>query len=123
MKDSLAVGISGSARHLVTPDMSPAHLPNKVLSTPSMVQLIEMTCLTTAQAHLDDNETTVGVHICVSHSASVAAGEEVEVRCELTERDRRRLTFATTVEVWGPRRVRGHPSTLCREPRVLAYLS
>ncbi len=97
MKDSLAVGISGSARHVVTPDMSPAHLPNKVLSTPSMVQLIEMECLTTAQAHLDDNETTVGVHICVSHSASVTAGEEVDVRCELSERDRRRLTFATTV--------------------------
>jgi fluoroacetyl-CoA thioesterase len=97
MQDSLAIGISGSARHLVTPDMSPAHLPHKVLSTPSMVQLIEMTCLTTAQAHLDDGETTVGVHICVSHSASVAAGEEVEVRCELTERDRRRLTFVTTV--------------------------
>ena len=97
MKDTLALGLSGSARHLVTPEMSPAHLPNKVLSTPSMIQLIEMTCLTTAQEHLDEHETTVGVHVCVSHSASVAAGEEVEVRCELTERDRRRLVFATTV--------------------------
>ena len=97
MKDTLAVGIRGSARHLVTEDMSPQHLPNKVLSTPSMVQLIEITCLTTAQQHLDDNETTVGIHVCVSHSASVAAGEEVEVSCELTEIDRRKLVFATTV--------------------------
>ena len=97
MKDTLAVGISGSTRHVVTPDMSPAHLPNKVLSTPSMVQLIEMTCLATAQPHLDDGETTVGVHVCVSHATSVSAGEEVEVQCELTERDRRRLTFDTTV--------------------------
>jgi predicted thioesterase len=97
MKDTLAVGINGSARHVVTPEMSPAHLPTKVLSTPSMIQLIEMTCLATAQQHLDADETTVGTHVCVSHSASVAAGEEVDVRCELTERDRRRLVFTTTV--------------------------
>ena len=97
MKDTLATGVRGSARHLVTADMSPPHLPSKVLSTPSMIQLIEGTCLTTAQAHLDGNETTVGIHVCVSHSASVAAGEEIEISCELTEIDRRRLVFATTV--------------------------
>jgi fluoroacetyl-CoA thioesterase len=62
-----------------------------------MIQLIEMTCLATAQEHLDGNETTVGIHVCVSHSASVAAGEEIEVACELTEIDRRRLVFTTTV--------------------------
>jgi fluoroacetyl-CoA thioesterase len=77
--------------------MSPAHLPSKVLSTPSMIQLIEGTCLATAQEHLDGNETTVGIHVCVSHSASVAAGAEIEVSCELTEIDRRRLVFTTTV--------------------------
>ena len=97
MKDTLAIGIRGSARHLVTSGMSPPHLPSKVLSTPSMIQLIEGTCLATAQEHLDGNETTVGIHVCVSHSASVAAGEEIEVSCELTETDRRRLVFATTV--------------------------
>ena len=97
MKDTLATGIRGSARHLVTADMSPPHLPSKVLSTPSMIQLTEETCLATAQGHLDPNETTVGIHVCVSHSASVTAGEEVEIVCELTEIDRRRLVFATTV--------------------------
>ena len=97
MKNTLVPGVRGSARHLVTPDMSPAHLPSKVLSTPSMIQLIEMTCLTAAQEHLDDNETTVGIHVCVSHSASVPAGEEIEIAYELAEVDRRRLVFATTV--------------------------
>lgn len=97
MKDTLTIGIRGSARHVVTADMSPPHLPSKVLSTPSMVQLIEGTCLATAQGHLESGETTVGIHICVSHAASVAAGEEVAVACELTEIDRRRLVFATTV--------------------------
>ena len=97
MKDSLAIGIRGTARHVVTADMAPKHLPRKVLSTPSMIQLIEVTCLMTAQEHLDPGETTVGIHVCVSHSASVPAGDEVEVSCELTELDRRRLVFTTTV--------------------------
>lgn len=97
MKDTLQAGLTGTARYTVTPEMSPPHLPTKVLSTPSMIGLIEGTCLQTAQAHLDAGETTVGIHVCVSHAASVPAGDEVEVRCELTERDRKRLVFATTV--------------------------
>jgi fluoroacetyl-CoA thioesterase len=97
MKDSLTIGIRGRSRHLVDEAMSPAHLPTKVLSTPSMIGLIEQTCLATAQEHLDDGETTVGVHVCVSHSASVKAGETIDVACELTEIDRRRLVFETTV--------------------------
>jgi fluoroacetyl-CoA thioesterase len=97
MKDSLTVGLGGSEEHLVTEDMSPPHLPMKVLSTPDMIRLIEQTCLMGVQPHLDDGETTVGIHVCVSHSASVAAGETVQIRWELTERDRRRLVFNTTV--------------------------
>ena len=77
--------------------MSPPHLPAKVLSTPSMIGLIEQTCLTAVQGHLEEGETTVGIHVCVSHSASVSAGESIEITCELTEIDRRRLVFDTTV--------------------------
>lgn len=97
MKDSLQIGLTGQATYTVTDDMSPPHLPTKVLSTPDMIRLIEGTCLETAQAHLDDGETTVGIHVCVSHSAAAASGEEVEVRCEMTERDRKKLTFTTEV--------------------------
>ncbi|MCP3912861.1 MAG: thioesterase family protein [Actinomycetia bacterium] len=97
MKDSLQVGITGSDTTTVTDDMSPPHLPVKVLSTPNMVQLIEATCLMTAQQHLDDGETTVGVHVCVSHAAAAMSGEDVEVSCELAEIDRKRLVFNTTV--------------------------
>lgn len=98
MKDSLAVGISADERYTVTDDMAPPHLPVKVLSTPSMIQLIEYTCLTTAQAHLDDNELTVGTHVCVSHSGAAMSGEEVTVHCELETIEKRRLTFRTRVE-------------------------
>lgn len=97
MQDSLAAGLAGSVTYTVTEDMSPPHLAAKVLSTPDMIRLIEVTCLEAAQAHLDSDETTVGVHVCVSHSASVDAGQTVEVAYELSERDRKRLVFTTRV--------------------------
>lgn len=81
----------------VTDEMSPPHLPNKVLSTPDMVRLIEGTCLFGVQGHLDNGQTTVGIHICVSHSAAVASGEEVLVAAELAEIDRKRLVFNVKV--------------------------
>ena len=101
MKDSLVIGIEGSARHIVTRDMSPPHLPRVVLSTPMMIQLIELTCLGAAQTHLDEGETTVGTHVCVSHQAAVMEGEEFDISVRLSAVERRRLTFA--VEVEGPR--------------------
>ena len=71
----LQVGQLFSDTVAITDDMSPPHLPNKVLSTPDMVRLIEGTCLFGVQSHLDDGQTTVGIHVCVSHSAAVASGE------------------------------------------------
>ena len=97
MLDSLAVGLAGSEDYVVTDDMSPPHLPTKVLSTPDMIRLIEGTCLQGVQAHLADGQTTVGIHVCVSHAAAVASGESVNVAYELTEIDRKRLVFTTTV--------------------------
>lgn len=97
MSESLTVGLEGSASYEVTADMAPPHLPAPVLSTPSMIQLIEATCLSTAQPHLDEGQTTVGTHVCVSHDAGAFAGESIVVECRLAEIDRRRLTFETTV--------------------------
>ncbi len=97
MRQSLTVGLTGTGTHLVTDEMSPPHLPTKVLSTPDMIRLIEATCLLGVQDHLDDGETTVGIHVCVSHSAAVESGQEIQVDYQLTEIDRRRLVFDTRV--------------------------
>lgn len=101
MKDSLAPGIVSDARYRVTKEMSPGHLPIVVLSTPSMIGLMEGTCLDSVAPHLDDGEVTVGTHVCISHRGVAFEGEEVVVRTRLTGVDRRRLTFA--VEVHSPR--------------------
>ena len=100
VKDSLAPGLTGEARHVVTKDMSPPHLPRVVLSTPTMIGLMEGLCLASAQDHLDDGETTVGTHVCVSHESAVPEGETFVIRCRLASIDRRRLNFE--VEVDGP---------------------
>ncbi len=93
MTGTLEVGFSTSQTHQVTDEMSPPHLPNKVLSTPDMVRLIEGTCLTGVQSLLEKDQTTVGIHICVSHQAAVSSGEDVLVSAEISEVDRRRLVF------------------------------
>lgn len=101
MKDSLAPGLTNESRHTVTRDMSAPHLPRPVLATPTMISLIEGTCLMATRDHLDEGETTVGTHVCVSHESGVGEGEEFVIRCRLVEIERRRLNF--DVEVDGPR--------------------
>jgi fluoroacetyl-CoA thioesterase len=97
MKETLAVGINAERSYPVTDDMAPPHLPVKVLSTPSMIQLIEGTCLVLAQEHLDDGELTVGTHVCVSHSGAAMSGQDVTVHADLTTIEKRRLTFTVSV--------------------------
>lgn len=103
MNETLVVGISNETTHTVTKDMSPGHLPMVVLSTPTMVELIEGTCSSSVQEHLDEGEVTVGTHICVSHEAAAGEGEQFVIRSRLSQIDRRRLTF--DVEVQGARGV------------------
>ena len=97
MKSTMHVGIERDAVYAVTADMSPPHLPVAVLSTPAMVQLIEATCMAAAQDHLDDGETTVGTHICVSHHAPAMEGEQVDVHCRLGDVRDRALHFEVQV--------------------------
>jgi fluoroacetyl-CoA thioesterase len=99
MKDTLEVGLENVVDVVVTPEMSPPHLPMKVLSTPSMIQLMEQTCLLAAAPHLDQGEATVGTHVCVSHVAAASAGEEVRITGRLIEVTKRRLHFEVSAKV------------------------
>ncbi|HUJ65259.1 MAG TPA: hotdog domain-containing protein [Acidimicrobiales bacterium] len=100
MKDTLTIGLDNTAEYTVTSKMSAPHLPIAVLSTPTMVGLIEGVCLQATVAHLDEDETTVGTHVCVSHQGAVREGERFVIRCRLTSIENRRLNF--DVEVDGP---------------------
>ena len=97
----LKPGLVSERSYTVTSEMSPPHLPVEVLSTPAMIGLIEGTCLELTQPLLREGETTVGVHVSVSHTGPAMAGEEVLIETTLQEVEGRKLLFE--VEVSSPR--------------------
>lgn len=98
MRASMSPGLEYSLTETVTADLSPPHLaPVVVLSTPSMIRLMEEASLQCVAPHLDANETTVGTHVNVSHSDAARDGETVLVLSQLISIEKRRLTFAVVV--------------------------
>jgi predicted thioesterase len=94
-------GVTGDVTFEVTDAMVPGHVAGRVLSTPSLVSLIERVCRRSILPSLVAGQDTVGIHICVSHQGVALAGENVRVRCRLAEVDGRELGFEVSVE--GPR--------------------
>jgi predicted thioesterase len=101
LKNSIKPGIEHSATYEVDPQMKPPHLPIVVLSTPTMIGMIETTCASAIQGFLDEGETTMGTRVSVTHVGPAFEGEEVRVWCRLKEIDKRRLRYE--VEVYSPR--------------------
>lgn len=96
----LKPGIQHRSEVTVTEDMTPPHLaPIVVLSTPKMIELMEMTATWSVQPLLGDDQTSVGVHVDVSHEAAARGGETVTVESTLVDVDRRRLTFEVSARV------------------------
>ncbi|HVS16504.1 MAG TPA: thioesterase family protein [Thermoanaerobaculia bacterium] len=101
MKETLRPGLTGSMTQTVTADMAARHLPRKVLSTPSMIGLVEWACLSTIQPHLDEGETSVGTHVDVSHTGPAFPDEEVRIDVRVKEIRKRRIELE--IEVHSPR--------------------
>jgi fluoroacetyl-CoA thioesterase len=114
MKPSLQPGMDATTTFVVTAAMAPGHLSMVVLSTPDMIRQIEGVCAGLAAPHLDENETTVGTHVCVSHVGAAFEHETVTVRVNVKSIDGRRITFDT--EVLSPR---GSVSTGTHERAVI----
>ena len=97
MKD-IPLGLSHTTRHTVTADGSAPHLSVPVLATPTMISMIEFCCMDATKPYMEEGETSVGAHVCVSHETPTFLDEEYTVSCVLTKIDRRRLTYDVTVE-------------------------
>ena len=69
-----------------------------VLSTPSLILSMEITCHEAISKELSPEETTVGTGICMRHLKSTKLGEEFTVKAILEERNGRKLKFR--VEAW-----------------------
>ena len=65
----------------------------EVLSTPSMILMMEQTALLAVQDYLPEGWITVGILVNIRHLKATPKGETVRIVAKLKERDRRRLVF------------------------------
>ncbi len=69
----------------------------RVLSTPSMVNAIEMVCRDMVKPYLDADHDTVGVMVNVKHIAPTPVGMDIRIIATLVKVDGKRLEFKAEV--------------------------
>ena len=97
MKENLKERVQGEIRIKTTNDMAPPHLIEKgifVYSTPSMVGHMERASLEAIRDLLDEDETSVGVTVNISHLAATKIGETIRVTSKILNVDCRKITFS-----------------------------
>ena len=65
----------------------------RVLSTPSMIALMEEAAMRCVAPHLEEGQTTVGGHIAASHLKPTAHGRTITATATLTKVEGRKLQF------------------------------
>jgi fluoroacetyl-CoA thioesterase len=91
---SLAPGLKAEIVTTVDDNLVVKHMGGDgVLSTPSMIGLMERTSIQCVQQHLPEGHTTVGFEVNVKHFGATPKGRKVTVRAELLEVDGRKLRF------------------------------
>jgi fluoroacetyl-CoA thioesterase len=92
--DRLTPGLNAETITTVDDKLVVKHMGGDgVLSTPSMIALMERTSIEAVQAHLPEGHTTVGFEVHVKHFGATPKGKKVRVRAELLEVDGRKLRF------------------------------
>lgn len=108
---ALEPGIKGLCEVLVTEKNTAAALGSgelEVFSTPSMIALMEKTCLESVKPCLEEGQGTVGVRLEVSHLAATPMGMTVRAESELVSVEKRMLNFA--VRAWAGEELIGEGS-------------
>jgi fluoroacetyl-CoA thioesterase len=101
VKPDLKPGATDEQTITTTPEMGITHLgPNapSMYSTPSMIQLIEATCVRLLSRYHEPGEQSVGFHVDVRHLAPTPVGKQVTAKVALREINGRRYLF--DVECW-----------------------
>ena len=92
--EKLQPGLSAEITTVVDENLVVRHMGGDgVLSTPSMIGLMERAGIQAVQAILPEGYTTVGFEVNVKHFAATPKGKKVTVRAELLEVDGRKLRF------------------------------
>jgi fluoroacetyl-CoA thioesterase len=93
---NIPIGTKGEQTVLVTSEIAISFLEleaARVLSTPQMIRLMEVTCRNTVLPLLDPGHDTVGTHVNVAHLAAAPIGMNVTFTAEVIGVEGRRVTF------------------------------
>ncbi|MBS1874083.1 MAG: thioesterase family protein [Acidobacteria bacterium] len=96
--------MAGEHNAVVTPDLAVSFLgldSARVLGTPYLILLIEMTARNSIKPLLDEGFDSVGLEVNVRHLAATPLGMRVRIRTETLEADGRRVRLK--VEAWDDR--------------------
>ena len=92
--DNLKPGMSAEVSAVVDDSLVVKHTGGEgVLSTPSMIGMMERAGIQAVQEALPEGHTTVGFEVHVKHFAPTPKGKQVTARAELLEVDGRKLRF------------------------------
>ena len=92
----IPIGLRGEYRALVTSEIAIDFLGRedaRVLGTPYLILLLEMTSRNSVKPLLPEGCDTVGTEVCVKHLAATPLGMQVTFRSEVIEVDDRRIRF------------------------------
>ncbi len=101
MKPNLRVGLTFDKEYLLKKEYTAEHVGSgmlEVLSTPSMIALMEKTAMECVKPKLPEGYITVGHSVNVRHLSPVPIGERLRVTVQLKGIDGRRLTFKVKAE-------------------------
>ena len=99
--------IEHELRLTVAPEMAAPHLgpTGAVLSTPSMIGLMEQCCRQALRSHLSPGEQVVGTAVCITHEATCRVGDDIIVRARRQDVQGTRHTWEVTVATVDGRRI------------------
>lgn len=99
MELSLKPGVTATERIRVDRDRTIAFMGEaaRVYSTPSMVSDVEYACLRLIQKHLEEEQSSLGMHVSVEHLAPTPLGCEVEVSVTVSAVEGRKVTLDAQV--------------------------
>jgi fluoroacetyl-CoA thioesterase len=98
---AIQVGTSTSWQKVVDADMTADRWGNAgvfVLATPTLVGLLEGTCVRAIKDDLEPGWSSVGTHIDLRHLKATPVGDTLTLSAEVTEVDGRRVTFRVKAE-------------------------
>lgn len=95
--EHLVPGLEGHAEAVVTPALTAAAVGSgtaDVYASPAVIALMEAAAVACTEKYLAPGETSVGVHLEVSHRAATPPGMKVSAKATLIAMEGRKLVFA-----------------------------